>query len=225
MFESDWKGDGEAVVLYSNHSSWWDPLTGAMVSSALFPERVCYAPIDAMALKKYPLLERVGLFPVDRQSRVGGRAFIEACAAIVSSPSCCLWLTPQGRFADVRERPLAFDSGIAYLAKKYPDATYIPVAIEYVLWEEPLPELLIWVGEPERMALKERARAADLNLELEARLTIAMDRLRDVSVSRDSRPFLELHRGRSGINRGYDFWRSRRNQAAFQDSRLEHGTK
>ena len=55
--------DGPLIIVM-NHPSWWDPLLG-FILSGLMPDRVHRAPMDAAALSRYPLLERVGLFGVE----------------------------------------------------------------------------------------------------------------------------------------------------------------
>ena len=68
-------------------------------------------------------------------------------------PSCnrrrhLLAVTPQGRFADVRERPVHFEAGLGHLAARVQRALFVPFAVEYVFWEERLPEILVRFGEP-----------------------------------------------------------------------------
>ena len=59
----------------------------------------------------------------------------------------------KGRFADPRERPLAFKPGLAALAARCPNGcTLVPLAIEYPFWNERLPETLLHFGEPVHIA-------------------------------------------------------------------------
>ncbi len=47
-----------------------------------------------------------------------------------------MWITAQGRFSDVRERPLALRPGVARLAELAPEALFVPLALDYAFWEE-----------------------------------------------------------------------------------------
>ena len=47
-----------------------------------------------------------------------------------------IWITAQGRFADVRARPLGLRPGVARLAEIAPDALFVPLALEYAFWDE-----------------------------------------------------------------------------------------
>ncbi|MEM1060868.1 MAG: lysophospholipid acyltransferase family protein, partial [Planctomycetota bacterium] len=133
------------VVCYMNHAGWWDLVVGFGIAPAFWTGRTAYSPIDAAALEAYPLFNKLGLFPVER-SAAGLRKFLRTSRAILANDDAAYWITPQGRFADPRERPLEFDPGLGHLAKSSPGLTLVPIAVEYVFWNETLPEALIRVG-------------------------------------------------------------------------------
>src|SRR5579875_2527000 len=56
------------LIVYGNHSSWWDPMIQVLLSEKLLPARRHYAPIDAAALKAYPILRKLGIFPIEMAS-------------------------------------------------------------------------------------------------------------------------------------------------------------
>ena len=60
--------DGPLIVVL-NHPSWWDPLVG-LVLTELFPDRAHFAPMDADALRRYRIFERLG----DVWHRAGNKA-------------------------------------------------------------------------------------------------------------------------------------------------------
>ena len=137
------------LIVYANHSSWWDPMVSILLAAVLLPGRKHYAPMDAEALKRYPILRKLGIFPVEMSSARGAAQFLRTSEAILAAGGV-LWITPQGRFADVREE-LVFKPGLGALAARVPDVTLVPLAIEYVFWDERLPETLLRVGEPLRV--------------------------------------------------------------------------
>ena len=49
---------------------------------------------------------------------------------------------------DVRERPLRLAGGLARLAKRVPEACFVPLAIEYAFWDERRPNCLLRFGAP-----------------------------------------------------------------------------
>ena len=194
--------DGPLIV-YANHSSWWDPMTAFLLSEKLMRSRRHYAPMDADALKRYKLLSWIGIFPVEVNSGRGAVRFLRVGEAILRSGGV-LWVTPQGRFVDVRERPITFKPGMAALAARVPGCAVLPMAIEYIFWNERTPEALLCFGEPVRVIAGERTE------ELEVRLVAALEKvMAEMQVragSRDARQFERvLVRGRAGVGGFYGF--------------------
>jgi 1-acyl-sn-glycerol-3-phosphate acyltransferase len=221
---------GTPVVVYANHSSWWDPMLGVFLTRELFPARTLYAPIDAAALERYKFFAKLGFFGIDRERAARGAAeFLKRVRAILASEGAMLWLTPQGRFADARERPLAFEPGIAHLARRIPGVLFLPMALEYVFWEERTPEVLIRFGdalESEAGAARGDGRdtAALLDL-LQRALLETQDALAAESIRRDPADFEVLLAGRAGVNVLYDAWRTAKAALRGESFRREHGEK
>jgi len=195
------------LVVYYNHASWWDGILYLILTDRLFRGRAAYIPIHAAMLQRYPLANRVGAFGVARGSLCGALQFLEGCRAILAGAGNVLFVTPQGRFADCRERPLQLEAGIAHISRVAPQATYLPLAVEYTYWAERKPELLLRFGNPicaaEVTGLGVTARLAVLEKEL----TNTMDRLMHDSTSRDHSAFEVLMDGKRGIHPAYDAWR------------------
>lgn len=195
------------LVVYSNHPAWWDAAVYILAADRLVPTYESYAPIDAEMLAKYGIFGRIGAFGVDLRSPRGAAAFISSSSEILSRPERALWIAAQGRFADVRERPLAIKPGIAHVPEIAPEATFIPLAIEYGFWRERGAEACMAFGEPlggrDLLALPRAARRS----RLEDALTATLDRLsRDVQTQDPSR-FTAVIEGRAGIGGAYDAWR------------------
>jgi hypothetical protein len=73
---------GAPMVCFINHPGWWDPMTGVLMTDLLFPERHRFAaPMDAEALKSYPILERLGFFAVERERPPARRIFCGPAAS------------------------------------------------------------------------------------------------------------------------------------------------
>lgn len=158
------------------------------------PQRMGYAPIDAQALEKYSFFRRLGFFGVDPTRAQGVRGFLRTSVAALNAPNTFLWLTPQARFADVRERPLEFARGLSRLRDMVPNIPFIPVAIEYPFWEERAPEALVHIGEPASGGMEEALRDC-------------MDHLAELSVGRVGEAFTDLTRREVGVGGIYDLWR------------------
>jgi 1-acyl-sn-glycerol-3-phosphate acyltransferase len=195
------------LVVYLNHAAWWDPMVGLILAERLFPRRALYAPIEAKALGRYRFMERLGLFGIDPQTQSGGLRFLRVSRAILARPDTALWITPEGRFADPRERPVRFRPGLAHLARSLHSGVLLPLALEYPFWEERTPEVLARLGELTRVEDGSERTVADWNAMLEARLRTTQDALAEQAIRREVEDFEVLLRGRAGVGGVYDVWR------------------
>ena len=82
-------------------------------------------------------------FGVEQDTPRGALTFLRTARALLASSQNAVWLTPQGRFMDVRERPLRLKDGLGALATREPSAAFIPLAIEFAFWTESRPEILV----------------------------------------------------------------------------------
>lgn len=177
------------ILIYGNHSSWWDPMIAVLLAAKLAPTRNHYAPMDAASLAHNRLLARIGIFPVDLHSPRGARQFLQTSTAIAQQNGV-LWVTPQGRFADTRELPLAFKPGLAALAGRLPACTLLPLATEYTHWNERLPVAFAHFGQP--IVLNRQTKNAATTEVLEAALTQTMDELKTQVTTRNAENFTRL---------------------------------
>jgi 1-acyl-sn-glycerol-3-phosphate acyltransferase len=194
------------LVIVLNHPSWWDPLVGAVLAG-LFPGREHYVPIEAEALARYCIFERLGFFAVRPGMREGAREFLRAGAAVLARPNAALWVTAQGEFTDPRQRPVRLRAGVGHLLRRLDGGVVLPLALEYPFWQERSPEALARFGAPIPVC-----RGRDRSVEewmrlLEDGLTAAQDALTDDAMSRDPQRFEVLHGGQAGVGGLYDLWR------------------
>lgn len=194
------------LVVYFNHASWWDPLVCLLLAREFFPERSSFGPIDSAMLERYGIFKRLGFFGVDRSLR-GTRAFLQKTHDLLADPRNAVWLTPQGRFADVRERPLRLQDGLGALATREPDAAFVPLAIEYAFWTEPRAEILVTFGEPIVPGRESVRSVGEWTRIFAGALEATQDKLAASSCRRDSAEWSEIQRGNSGVSRIYDAWR------------------
>ncbi len=219
--------DGVPFVIYTNHASWWDPLIGLVLKQALLPNRRLFSPIDATMLERYRIFAKLGFFGVQQRCRRGAVQFLSAAEAILCEPDSLLALTPQGRFADARERPVRFQSGLGHLATRTSRTVFLPMATEFVFWEERLPEILVRFGEPVEVR-REHAAVFDSDYWtalFEQKLEETQDALSLQAQRRDPNEFITLLRGEAGQGGVYDLWRATKAWFFGGYYRKEHGNK
>ncbi|HEX5867133.1 MAG TPA: lysophospholipid acyltransferase family protein [Beijerinckiaceae bacterium] len=211
------------LVLFSNHPSWWDAVACVLLAQRFFPGRAAFAPIHADMLKRYPFMGRIGAFGIEPEGRAGGAAFLAGARRILADPEGLLLVTAQGRFADARERPVRLRPGIAHVAALQPDATFVPLALDYVFWDERKPELLVRFGAPIPAASLAHRPVAERTDALARALEETMNALTLEAMTRDPAAFDILFAGRVGVGGVYDAWR--RTRAALKGERFSpaHG--
>ncbi len=171
-----------------------------LLAAELMPERRHYAPMDAKALERYGIFKKIGVFGVEMKTPRGAAQFLRTGTGVVDGGGV-LWVTPQGRFADVRERPLEFKPGLAALAARVKGGcTLLPLAIEYPFWDERLPETLLHFGQ----SVTVRGETAqEIEERMKGALLIALEELRGFAVARDAANFTVLREGRVGTGGVY----------------------
>lgn len=211
---------GRPLVFFLNHPGWWDPIMAYLLARHVVPGRHPYAPIEQAALDRYPLIDRIGLFGVDRSPR-GVKAFLDTSQAVLARPDASLWLTPQGRFADPAARPVTFEPGIGHLARRT-SALFVPVALDYRFRDERLPEALARIGEPIDAAAEPDRTAEWWTGLLEDALAETLDGLAADLDARDPGRFETVIAGRAGVGPLYDLGRRLRALATGERYVAEH---
>jgi 1-acyl-sn-glycerol-3-phosphate acyltransferase len=193
-------------VIVLNHPSWWDPLVGAVLAE-LLPGREHYVPIEAAALARYRIFERLGFFAVQPGTRAGAREFLCTGAAVLARPNAALWVTAQGEFTDPRQRPVRLRAGVGHLLRRLAGAVVLPLALEYPFWQERSPEALARFGAPIPVGRGRDRPVEEWMRLLESGLTVAQDALAADALSRDPQAFEVLLGGQAGVGGLYDLWR------------------
>lgn len=134
------------LIVYANHPGWWDPIVAMLLCKKYFKTRDYFAPIDGESLRKYRVFRKLGYFGIEANSRKGSTEFLEMASHVLKSKNRSLWITPEGRFTDVRDYVQPLMPGLAHIAAKTDKVHCIPLAIEYVFIEERQPLLLCKFG-------------------------------------------------------------------------------
>jgi 1-acyl-sn-glycerol-3-phosphate acyltransferase len=211
------------LVIFSNHASWWDPLLWLALKAEFFPNECAFSPMDAAALTRYKILSRLGFFGVEQKTRRGAIQFLRTAEKILGEPGRILALTPQGRFADSRERPIRFEPGLGHLATRVGGAVFLPMASEFVFWEERLPEILVSFGPP--IVTKHINDAEAETLLFEEKLEAVQDALAREVKLRDPNDFQMILRGGAGQGGVYDWYRATKAKLCGETFVREHGAR
>ena len=195
-------------IVYLNHPSWWDPLICLLLDRQFFGERHSFAVIEDDALARYAFFRKLGFFGVKTGTRSGAVEFLRKSQTLLQDARNTLWLTPQGRFADPRERPLALRPGLAHLLARLSTVTVFPLAIEYFFTAERLPEVGVSFGDPIQVEPGGMLHHTEWQEILEERLLEAMEGLAKETISRKIDTAPQLLAGAGGTGGIYGVWES-----------------
>jgi 1-acyl-sn-glycerol-3-phosphate acyltransferase len=198
------------LLVYGNHPSWWDPLVAHFLNRSLFPDRQFYAPIDAEALEQYRVFGKLGFYGVRLNTTRGAADFLKQSLAILRKPGTAIWLTPEGRFSDIRDHSAELMPGLSHLCSRMDSGCVLPLALEYVFWNERLPVCLARFGQP---------------LWIDGRLRQTQMELSQCAIQRSSDSFDNLLRGTSGAGGFYDFFRRLKSWSRLKRFRPQHGNQ
>lgn len=213
---------GRPVVLYLNHSSWWDPLVCLLLSRTFFADRTSYGPIDADMLERYAFFKRLGFFGVSSGDAPDTLKFLRTVHGILRSGHNALWITPQGRFADARERPPRLRDGLGAIAVRTPSAAFVPLSIEYPFWTEPQPEILVSFGNPIIPTEGPPGSVGSWTARFSEELESVQDALAAASCRRAPQEWKKVDSGRRGVNLAYDCSRWVRARLRGKEFNPEH---
>jgi hypothetical protein len=207
------------LLVVLNHASWWDPILGLLLSERL-PGRAHYAPIEARALARYPLLGRLGLFGIEPGTARGAREFWRVGRAILARGDAALWVTAQGRFADPRERPVRLMPGAATSPPGSPRGTSCRWRWNTPSGTRRLPEVLARCGAP--VPLTGRGTPRGWTERIARGLQESQEALAREAIARDPAAFEVLLGGGAGVGGVYDLWRRLRAALRGRGFRPEH---
>lgn len=213
------------LLVYGNHPSWWDPLVAHFLNRHLFPGRQFYAPIDAEALDQYRVFGKLGFYGVRLNTTAGAAAFLKQSTAILNSPGTAIWLTPEGRFSDIRDHSAELMPGLSHLCSRMETGCVVPIALEYAFWNERLPVCLTRMGEPIWIQQHTDASKADWNRLVTNHLRENQVELSKLTVNRDSEAFENLIHGKVGAGGFYDFFRRIKSWSRLRRFRPQHGNQ
>jgi 1-acyl-sn-glycerol-3-phosphate acyltransferase len=206
------------LIFVMNHPSWWDPLIG-VVLARLFPNRAHFAPMEAEALGRYSLFDKLGFYSVEQGTTRGGIAFLRTTLAILSLPNSAVWIAAQGAFTDARLRPAQLRPGVGHVIARMRKVVVVPLALEYTFWNERLPEALARFGAPMLIESGTHMSARRWVDRIGISLESAQDALQADALSRNPLLFETLLEGKVAIGGIYDLGRrlsARLHHARFQ---------
>ncbi len=163
------------LVLYANHSSWWDPLTAFVISKKA--ELDAFAMMEEKNLQKLKFFRRIGAFSVVRENpREAIKTIRYAISLLKEKPNRAVWIFPQGEIQPNSTRPLKFYNGAAKIIQQTGKCLAVPVAMRYEFLADFKPAAFAHIG---KAKLSEGIRnAKTLTDQMEQTLTMLLEELK-----------------------------------------------
>lgn len=181
---------GVPLVLYANHSSWWDGLVAFQLGYACGLEQ--YAMMEERQLRAYPFHRKLGAFGVVRENARDAVRSIEYAGQLLVGTSRALWIFPQGETLPNDARPLVLYNGAARIIERSGLADAVPIALRYEFLDEYRPEALVRIGAPKRETVDANFDARKLTGLFTERLTKTLDELKENILSREFAGYEEI---------------------------------
>jgi len=204
---------GQSVLLYANHTSFWDGFALHMLCRAAGLDGYCM--MEERNLVRYRFLRRLGAFSVRRGEGHSALASLRYASTLLARPGTAVILFPEGELRPWSGRLHPLERGLAVLARRA-KVPCVPVGIRYRFFEHELPDLLLAVGPPH----------PPLGLDgFEARLRAAVAELADDRALKD---YVLLAHGRRSVMERWDAARrllvSRRGRRSPRSGRPDRRT-
>lgn len=199
-----WRSHQGPLLLLLNHASWWDPILLAFLQGVWCPDRRVLAAMDRVQLERFTMFRRMGVFGIDPDDPASLPAMVDHVQQTVADePRTVVMLTPQGRFTDVRE-PIRLRPGAAAIAARLPNVRAVALALEYPLWLDAKPEVLLRFSDVDS---PEVSSTAAWQRTLTAAMQANADALATESIARDPMRFdIIVGGGAARVNPFYDAW-------------------
>lgn len=165
------------LLLYANHSSWWDGLIAFETGRACGLDQ--YLMMEERQLHEYSLFRKLGAFSVVRENAREAAQSIEYASNLLRNTPRTLWIFPQGVTLPNDTRPLKLYTGAAHIIARAGGAYVAPVALRYEFLEDFRPEALVRIGAVEEIESAANLDAKHLTRVFAENLTRTLDRVRD----------------------------------------------
>lgn len=199
-----------ALLVYINHSAWWDLYMTAIIDYEILRRRFdSYGMMEERQLRRYRFFTWMGAFSVHRQDRQEARRALHYISNVLAARrGRSLFLFPQGSILPNDQRPIRAYPGIARIAQRVVEqgmpVQLLPITLRYEFRGEQRPDLFVRVGPVATLAAHSAVDIPALTQQIAEQLTDSLDELRAQVVADDLRRFALLLRGREGIDRVFD---------------------
>ena len=171
------KADNTPLIIYANHSSWWDGLAAFQISRRANLDS--FIMMEEKQLKKLRFFRKLGAFSVVREdSREALKSINYAIQTLQQNPKRTLWIFPQGEILPNDLRPLRFYNGLPRIIKSFESCSIACLAMRYEFLGEYKPDIFVKIKKIELSEMELKLRPRQISEILSNYLTCCLDELK-----------------------------------------------
>jgi len=171
------KEEKTPLIIYANHSSWWDGLTAFQISRQAGLDS--FIMMEEKQLKKLRLFRKLGAFSVVRENnREALKSINYAIQILEQNPKRTLWIFPQGEISPNDARPLRFYNGLARIIKRLEKCSVISLAMRYEFLGEYKPDIFVKIEKVDLSAAYLKLKPQEISDILAVKLSDNLDELK-----------------------------------------------
>lgn len=172
------------LIIYCNHSSWWDGLVAFQIS---YKTRLnSFVMMEEKQLKDLFFFRKLGAFSVVREKpREAVQSIRYAAKMLNKDAGTTLWIFPQGEILPNDSRPLIFFRGLSKIIMHTGNCETTSLTIRYEFLGEFKPQIFVKIEKPKSISQIEKSNSRQLSERLSERLTENLDSLRNDVINRE----------------------------------------
>lgn len=179
------------LIIYANHSSWWDGLVMLEILRQFDFEN--YVMMEEKQLRKLFFFRALGAFSVVRESaREAVKSLDYAANLLTENPNRVLLIFPQGEILANDVRPLRFYNGLSRVSEKVKLIQVSPVALRYEFLGNFKPEIFVKIGQPVLVQAYNNFNSKSMTESFERHLTETLDELKQNIILNNTSEYVRL---------------------------------
>lgn len=141
------KTDETPLLIYANHTSWWDGLIAFELSRKARLDS--FLMMEEENLRRLFLFRKLGVFSVSKKPRITIESLNYAADLLKTDSKRAVWIFPQGKIFPNDARPIRFYKGAAKIIEKVGKCLSLPVTFRYEHLGNFKPEIFVKIGKPD----------------------------------------------------------------------------
>lgn len=171
------------LIIYANHSSWWDGLVAFELFRQAKLDAFCL--MEEKHLKKLFLFQRLGAFSIVRENPREAVKSINYAVELLKKTGGTLLMFPQGEIVSYDSRPIKFYTGLSRIIAQIGKVYAVPMAMRYEFLGEFKPQIFVKIGQPELIETDKNFKAKEKTNVFAERLTKNLDKLKSDIVNKN----------------------------------------